>query len=223
MTQVDGPANQARPSTSTRAPAGGHVEVAGPGPHVGEPAQPPLEPAVGVADEQRVEAGAGHHREVLVVERCPTSMRRRRPLRPTATAPSMSRGIAEVDGQEVGGARPAGWRARVRLPTSAPSDGPDRAVAAPDEDQVGAASQRRRATRVATMRAFVTSCQIGSTTPAPCSTSRSSVRPPPNDLRTWATTATRVGRRLLSPCGACRSGARSAPPGRRCRRSSSCR
>jgi aldehyde dehydrogenase (NAD+) len=44
------------------------AQVLGPGPDVGDPAEAILEPAVGVADHRRVEAGTGHDSEPLAVE-----------------------------------------------------------------------------------------------------------------------------------------------------------
>ena len=108
-----------------------------------EPAEPVLQAAVGVADHQRVEPGAGHDREALAVDDPDVEASDASRANPMRTASSRSCGMPRFDANRF--AVPAGRIARV---TGASADRVDaalhHAVAAPDEEQVGAVFEELR-------------------------------------------------------------------------------
>ena len=189
-TQLAFPSNHFSPSTRTRCRRAAHADVPRAGPDVGRPTEAILQRAVGVADHQRVEPGAGHHGEVLAVdhadvERVALAVRAR-------SRPRLGEVLrdAEVRREQVGGAggddrerrrRPAGASMqRCTMPSP------------PHTNTRSAPSASALRTRFGAFFDFGTSYQRGSTTPSAASTERNSVSPPPRVLPECATTATDV-------------------------------
>ena len=133
-----------------------------PGPDVGQPAEALLGLPVGAADQLGVEAGPGHHREVLAVE--PAEVERRsRPCSAISTAARLLRD-AEVGGEQVRG---AGRQHADGTPE--PASASMQRCTIPSPPQTRTSSAPASMASRARFGAFWTSCtsyQSGSSTPA---------------------------------------------------------
>ena len=154
------------------------------GPDVGEAPGLVLQAPVGVADHQGVEAGAGHHREVLAVDHAEVE-------RPAVAVEADLDGLLDR-GRDARGWWPAGWRCR--------RGGSPRRPARRRGRRGSAAPCRRRPTRRRGRRPRrpppsprpAPSCSSGPRTraarrPRGRGRERSSSRPPPSDFLAWAT------------------------------------
>ena len=159
------------------------------GPDIGGPSEAILERAVGLLDHRSVEAGAGHDGEVLALELADVE------LAPFPVQPDRNRALdvlrdAEVRREKVGGAGRQD-RERVSVPASR-RHSLHRAVAAPDEEQLGAFAEHAfyLLRREAALRHFDPERVVDALPRR--ARARSSGRPSPNDLPACAMTATFV-------------------------------